>query len=210
MSMRLIVEERSTFIATAIGLGVFLSGLLVGPFAVWAEAPGQQKEPRQAAKVDGQVITLEEVEKSVALQLGRIEEERYQLLQSKLEELIAERLLAREAKRRGGTVDALLQAEVFSKVPEGTEAEVTAFITQNKARLQEETADLRRKVRDYLREQKGVQQRHAYVASLEQSAKVQRFLEAPEPIRVAVKAEGAFMKGPKNAPVTIVEFSDFQ
>lgn len=199
--------ERS---ALAIGVVALLLGLFETRLALGGEVQQKQKPAGVAARIDDQVITVQELEKAVALQLARFEEEKYQLLQSKLEELIEERLLAREAKRRGVTPEALLKAEVFSKVPEVTEAEVTTFITQNKARLQEETAELRRRVRDHLKDQKVAQQRRAYVASLEQGVKVQRFLEEPEPIRVAVKVEGAFMKGPKNAPVTIVEFSDFQ
>lgn len=197
-------------LAIVLALGVLSLGLYEGWVAPGAEAQEKRGEPGVAAKIDDQVITLKELEKAVAVQLARVEEEKFHLLQSKLEELIEERLLAREAKRRGVTTEALLKAQVFSKVPEVTEAEVTAFITQNKARLQEETAELRRRVRDHLRDQKVAQQRRAYVASLEQDVKVQRFLEEPEPIRVAVKVEGAFTKGPKNSPVTIVEFSDFQ
>src|SRR3990172_8216893 len=106
-------------------------------------------------------------------------------------------------------VEALFKAEVSSKVPEVTDAEVTSFITENKARLRGETAELRPKVRDYLTSQKEAQQRRVYVARLRQGAKVAIFLEEPEPIRVAVKGKGAFVKGPKDAPVTLVEFTDF-
>ncbi len=208
--MRLRPEERSRFLATAIGLGILLSGLLVAPFVLLAEPPGKRKEPGLAAKVDDQVITLHELEQAAALQLARLEEQKYQLMQSKLEELIEESLLAREAKRRGVSPDALLKAEVFSKVPEVTDTEVGTFMTQNKARLQGESAEIRSRVRDYLRDQKAAQQRRAYVTSLEQRAKVERFLQEPEPIRIPVKAEGAFAEGPKDAPVTLVEFSDFQ
>ena len=193
-----------------IGAGLLAIGLLVGRFALGGEAPGRKQEPGVAARIDDQVISMQELEQGLASQLAKIQEQRHQLMESKLEELIAGRLLAREAKRRGISVEELLKAEVVSKVPEATEADVTAFITQNKGRLQAETAELRLKVREHLREQKVAQQRSAYVASLERSAKVERFLEEPEPHRVTVKVEGAFVKGPKDAPVTIVEFSDFQ
>jgi protein-disulfide isomerase len=167
-------------------------------------------EPGVAARVDGQVVTLDELEKALAPQLAKLQEQKFQLMESKLEELIAERLLTIEAKRRGITVEELLKAEVTSKAPEVTDAEVAAFMTQNKARLQGQEAELRPKVRDYLRDQKVQASRHAFLAGLQQHAKVERFLEEPEPVRIPVSAEGAFAQGPKDAPVTIVEFSDFQ
>jgi len=152
---------------------------------------------------------MQELQNALATQLAKLQEQNQQLMESKLEELIAERLLTREAKRRGVTVEELLKAEVASKITEVTEAEVTSFITENKARLRGETAELRPKVRDYLREQKVAQKGKAYVASLRQGAKVAIFLEEPAPIRVTVKADGAYAQGPKDAPVTLVEFTDF-
>ena len=191
-----------------IGAGLLLIGLLVGRFALGGEGPGKQ-QPGIAARIDDQVITMQELEKILAPQLAKLEEEKYNLMQSRLEEMIAERLLTREAKRRGMTVEDLLKAEVSSKVPQVTETEVTSFIAENKARLRGETAELRPQVRNYLRDQKVAQQQRAYVAGLRQQSKVELLLREPEPIRIAVKVEGAFAKGPKDAPVTIVEFSDF-
>lgn len=192
-----------------IGAGLLLFGLLIGKFALGGEG-SKQKEPGVVARIDDQVITMQEVQNALAPQLAKLQEQKHQLMEAKLEELIAERLLTREAKRRGVTVEELLKAEVASKISEVAEAEVTTFITENKARLRGETADLRAKVRDYLREQKVGQQGKAYVASLRQAAKVAVLLEELPPIRVAVKVDGAYAQGSKDAPITLVEFTDFQ
>jgi protein-disulfide isomerase len=191
-----------------IGAGLLVVGLLVGRFALGGERPGNQ-EREIAARIDNQAITMQELEKILAPQLAKLEEEKFTLMQSRLEELIAERLVAREAERRGVTVEELLKAEVASKITEVTDAEVTSFMTENKGRLRGDTAELLPKVRNYLRDQKVAQQQRAYVAGLRQQSKVELLLREPEPIRIAVKVEGAFVKGPKDAPVTIVEFSDF-
>jgi protein-disulfide isomerase len=193
--------------AIGICLGALFLGLLVGRVALGEEA--SEKKPGVAARIDDQEITIQELEKALAPQLARLQEQKHQLMESKLEELIAERLLTREAKRRGVTVEDLLKAEVGSKVPEVTDAEVTSFITENKARLRGEEAELRPKVRDYLRDQRMGEQGKAFVARLRQGAKVAILLEEPAPIRVTLKGEGAFAKGPKDAPVTLVEFTDF-
>ncbi|MDE2058671.1 MAG: thioredoxin domain-containing protein [candidate division NC10 bacterium] len=203
---------KSRFGRRAIAInGAFLLSVLLWQQPAFSAGPSVKPvQTGVAAKVDDQVITLGEIEKALTPQLAKLQDQKFQLMESKLEELIEERLLALEAKRRGITVEELLKAEVTSKVPEVTDAEVTAFMTQNRARLQGEEAELRPKVRDYLRDQKAQTGHHAYLAGLEQRAKVERFLEEPEPIRIPVSAEGAFAQGPKSAPVTIVEFSDFQ
>jgi protein-disulfide isomerase len=54
------------------------------------------------------------------------------------------------------------------------------------------------------------QRTDAFVASLRTQTPVQVFLTAPEPVRVVVDPKIGFARGPETAPVTIVEFTDFQ
>lgn len=194
--------------AVAIGLLLLLLGLLGARAAIGEERQEKTKEQSVAARVDEQVITMQDLESALAPQLAKLQEQKYELMQSKLDELIEGRLLEQEAKRRGVTVEALLKAEVLSKVPKVAETEVASFIKENKARLKGEGAEISARVRDYLTSQKEARQRRVYVAGLLQGAKVATFLQEPEPIRITVKAEG-FAKGPKDAPVTLVEFTDF-
>ncbi len=164
-----------------------------------------------AAKVGEEVIAVEEVEQALSVQLAQIARQRYALLTQKLQQLIGERLLAQEAKKRGMSVEQLLRTEVYSNASEVTDAEVTAFMTQNRARLpQGDEAELRVKVWDYLRSQKVNQQRQGYIRNLRAQTNVTIYLDEPATDRVHIRADKGFTRGPKDAPVTIVEFADFQ
>jgi len=208
--MLLLGKSRSKCRAVAVGVAFLICAVLWQQSAFGGEPAAKPAQPGVAARVDDQVVTLDEIEKALAPQLAKLQDQKFQLMESKLEELISERLLTIEAKRRGVTVEELVKAEVISKITEVTDAEITAFMTQNKARLQGDAAELRPRVADYLKEQKLQAARSTFLAGLQQRAKVERFLEEPEPTRVAVSADGAFAQGPKDAPVTIIEFSDFQ
>src|SRR5207248_2695948 len=72
----------------------------------------------------------------------------------KVEALIAERLVAKEAAKRGISVQTLLDAEVTSKVGLVTEQEIETFYQANKARLQGEEATVREQIRTQLQTQK--------------------------------------------------------
>ena len=177
----------------------------------WAQEVRATKSVAPAAKIGDEVISLEEVEQALAVQLAQIERQRFALLNQKLEELIGDRLLAQEAKKRGMTLEQLLKAEIYPKASEVTDAEVTSFIAQNRARLpQGDEAELRLKVWDYLRSQKVNQQRQAYIQTLRAQANVTVYLEEPAAARVQINADKGFAQGPKDAPVAMVEFSDFQ
>jgi protein-disulfide isomerase len=201
--------RRCRFAGPAIALAVTAVGTLGIDAAFGQDVPVTVQSPAVVATVNDRVITLQELERALAPQLAKLQEQRYQLLESKLEAMIDDHLLAREAERRGVTVEALLRTEVSAKVPGVGEAEIGAFITENRSRLRGDGPELRARVREYLATQKESEQRRTFLAGLRQRARVATFLEEPEPIRIQVKVDGAFVKGPQDAPVTIVEFSDF-
>jgi protein-disulfide isomerase len=161
------------------------------------------------AEVDGEAIAAEEVEKALAAPLSKLEEQIYNLKRQKLEALIAERLLAREAAKRGITVQALLDAEVTTTVALVTEQEIETFYQANKARLKGEEAILREQIRAHLQNQKLAARREAFIQSLRSQAKVAVHLKAAPIFRAEVSVDGAPFKGSAMAPVTIVEFTDF-
>jgi hypothetical protein len=159
-----------------IALGV---GLVLGP------APGFCKDVRPqaaglAAKVNGQAITVKELEASLAEQLSAMEKEIFELKMKKLDELIGQRLLQAEAARRGLSVEALLAQEVDAKVPEVTEEQAAQFYEQNKNRMVERPeAELKQKSKEILTKYRRVHEREKYVQALREKAKVTLYLQAP-------------------------------
>jgi protein-disulfide isomerase len=189
----------------------FAAILTLGASAVDAQPTPGAKSPTPAAKVGEEVISLEDVEQAVRPQLAKIEEQRHTIIEDKLDQLIGDRLLAQEAKRRGIPVEQLLKAEVYAKVPEVTDEQVNQFISQNRSRLpQGEEGELKLKVWDFLRSQKVNERRLAYIQALRTQSKVTVYLEAPAAARMPVSGSRGFARGAKDAPITIVEFSDFQ
>ena len=161
------------------------------------------------AVVDGVAISSEEIEKSLAGQLSKLEEQIYNLKRQKLDALINEKLLAKEALKRKLTVPALLDAEVTSKVGLVTEQEIEKFYQENKAQIKGEQAQVREQIRAHLQNQKLTAKREEFLRSLRGQAKVVVNLKPPPIQRVEVSIQGAPVKGSDKAPVTIVEFSDF-
>jgi protein-disulfide isomerase len=84
-------------------------------------------------------------------------------------------------------------------------------MTQNRARMPRgNEAELKAKVAEYLQRQQVNQRRETYVASLRAQTPVQVHLKAPEPVRVQIDPTQGYARGPQDAPVSIVEFSDFR
>ena len=162
------------------------------------------------AEVNGEAITAGEVERGLSVKLSQLEQQIYNLKRQELDALITQRLLAQEAARRAVSVAALLDAEVTSKIDLVTDKEVEDFYQKNKAGVSGDEADFREKIRASLQQQKPAARRKIFVESLRSQAKVLVRLEPPTPKRVDVPGAGAPVRGAPDAPVTVVEFSDFQ
>ena len=167
-------------------------------------------DKQKLADVDGTVITAREVETALGRPLSQLHQQIYNLQRQKLYELIDERLLREEAKRRGVSVTKLLEQEVTNKILPVTDDEISALYKANKARIPVELDKVREKIRDVLKNQRLTAQKSLFIQSLRAKAKVVTYLSPPPVPRSKISINGAPFKGAEKAPVTIVKFEDFQ
>ena len=201
-------SARGAVTALALALAGLVSPACADGSAATGAAAKPAAEPSVVAEVGGKPITLAELEASMAPQLDQLERQRRKLLEDGLGRLIDERLIEAEAAARGVTVEALLEAEVQSKSGAVTDEEAAAFYEENKARVGNRTLEqLMPQIKSYLSNQRSTGARDALVASLRSKHATRILLE---PDRAPVVAGDSPAKGPADAPVTIVEFSDFQ
>jgi protein-disulfide isomerase len=201
----------SRLLMLGMGLALMVGSLLVGfPMAPLSPAAAGQSQTSPApvvAVVNGKEITEQELLDRVRGELVKFEAQMYEVRRNGVEELISDYLLEQAAKARGLTGDELLRQEVDVKVGEVTAKEAEDFYTANQARIRKPLDEVRPQLLNYLQQNKLTEARRAYLKSLRDKAQVKMYLTPP---LVEVSAEGAPFKGPQGAPITIVEFSDFQ
>jgi protein-disulfide isomerase len=161
------------------------------------------------AVVNGRAITNAEVEAALGQSLARLEEQIYDLKKTALDALIDQALIAGEAKKRGVSAEALIEAEVDAKLAPVTDQQIAAFYTANQARLQKDLAGWRDEIRTFLLRERVTERREAFAKELRAAGTVDVRLPAPKIFRSDVSVTGAFARGRATAPVTVVEFSDF-
>ena len=196
------------------GLALSLA-LLAGCSKASHATPSAPDPKTPVARVEGKVITdgdlTAEVKGPLAAAEARFAEEAWGIRRRGLDALVEQRLLDAKAKKEGLTTDALVAREITSKVGEPAEAQLKSVYDQTKAggRQLPPFPEVRVEIAQYLKGQQSQQIRQAYIALLKAEAKVQITFPPYLPNRVDVKADGP-SKGSANAPVTIVEFSDYE
>jgi protein-disulfide isomerase len=161
----------------------------------------------QYGRLEGRPITAADVRSAAADKFDGLQREyaknSHDLLESSLQAVIEDRLAENEASARGISKDQVL---VGIKGAPVTDADVDAFYEQNKAQIPRPKEQVAGQIKNYLEQQGQVKARQTYFDNLQKKYKVTVKME---PLRVVVAATGPAV-GPATAPVTIVEFSDFQ
>jgi protein-disulfide isomerase len=214
------------FIQQRAGLRVLVPGVLVlvSALAFWLPACSAQDKPapqgtaaadttnKPLARVNGQVITEADVRNEAKDAFSQMQKEYEQqqrdLVERTLETMIQDRMIEAEAKSRGVTADQLLSEAKGTGV---TDAEVDAFYEQNKARIPPTTTkeQIAPQIRQFLEQQRQGEARNKLIEQLQAKYSVDYLME-PIRVEVAPASYTAPAKGPANAPVTIIEFSDFE
>jgi protein-disulfide isomerase len=173
-------------------------------------APGQDTKAESAAvaaTVAGKPIAVKDVDEAVRAQLMDLRAREHQLRSQALDALVAQALMEKEAEARGTTPEALYGTEVESKSGV-SDADAQAYYAANKARFGAATeADALAKIKAGLGQQRQNERRAAFASELRAKYEVKVLLE---PYRVPVELGGAPVRGNPKAPITIIEFSDFQ
>jgi protein-disulfide isomerase len=173
--------------------------------ALGAAAPSPAEPP--AAIVAGTPIGMGEVDDLVRAQLMDLRAREHQLRSQALDALVIQALLQKEAQARGVTPDSLHKAEIEDKSVV-TEADAKTYYESNKARFGTTAeAQALQQIRAGLGQQRQSERRAAFARELRAKYEVKVLLE---PYRVAVDTGTGPVRGNPKAPVTIIEFSDFQ
>lgn len=174
--------------------------------------------PETLATVDGQPITLQQLEKAISGRAkGAFLKAKTSFFDAKkkaLDDYLFEKLLEKEAKAQKKTAAELTESEVTKKTKKITDKDIQAFYDKIKKQREgfgQKIPPLEKRIADQIRKnlemEKARTRKDAYFAELRSKHKVAYLLDAP---RLTIEVGSNPPQGNKNAPVTLVEFSDFQ
>ena len=134
----------------------------------------------------------------------------YELAKHEAGQIVNNMLLLEEARRRQIGPEEIVRTEVSDKVRPPTEAEVAKFYEENKERIDGDLNSLRNQIASYLQENERSRLEGELSARLRKNANIRWLItEPPQPVQ-NISVDDDPSRGPANAPVTIVEFTDFQ
>jgi len=159
------------------------------------------------AAVGDYEISRQEVEEVAPDQFIQAKQQLHDITQRALDQAIDTKLVDLEAEKEGLDADGLVARDVLSKLPEPSEQQIDSIYNVYRDQLNNAPRDsVAPQIVDFLnRQQRGVAMQ-VFLAQLRAQYDVKNYLE---PARIEVSAIGP-SRGPEDAPITLVEFSDFE
>ncbi|MBI1861879.1 MAG: thioredoxin domain-containing protein [Deltaproteobacteria bacterium] len=161
------------------------------------------------AEYNGKKVTASEAFAQVKTRLFDLEEEMYRTKEQAINDFVEQRLLDGEAKKQNLSIDALVEKEAGGDVGDVADKDVEEFLTSKGLSLKDPRVR-KDDVKDYLKYRKKFEKRQNFVQKLRMAANVKLMMKEPESPKLTVDVAGYPTWGNANAPVTIVEFSDYQ
>jgi len=160
--------------------------------------------------IAGQTVTAAPIIERLKPIIYNIKLDAYEATRQRADQLVDDMLLLEEARRRQIGPEEIVRAEISNKVKSPTEEEVAKFYSENKARISGDLNTVRNQVASYLQNESRQRLEKDLSARLRKGADIRWLIAEPSQPVQNISVDDDPSRGDVNAPVTIVEFTDFQ
>ncbi len=162
-----------------------------------------------AAKAGDITISEKELYSGIETDLFEAEMKIFEIKFNRLNQLLVEKLIAKDPKAKGMTADQYFTKYISEKI-KISDKDIEAFIKERKIDKAQVNDQLKERVKNYLALQKKDEALKSWIAEKTKKTGIEVYFQKPTRPTFDVKVGNAPTYGNKNAKVTIIEFSDFQ
>jgi protein-disulfide isomerase len=183
---------------------------LLLPKLTTAQSGSAAESPANLAVFQGQGISEDQLPAAEQAQLQRMMQQVFAVKRRALQEVLDQKLVESEAKKKGLSVDDLVKSEVDSKVADPSDDDVSAYYQAHQGQINQPFDQVKDKIRQGLKDQAIQKARRLYVQGLmEEAVSDGSLVVLLRPPKIEVTYDPGRVRGDPKAPVTIVEFADF-
>jgi protein-disulfide isomerase len=180
--------------------------LAAGALAVSA-SPVSAGSDKVVATVGNHKITESEVDQKIKPQMESINSQIFDLKRKAIDAMVEDYLMSQAAKKEGLTLQQYVKKEVIDKTPKVTDADAKKYYDAHKGPGTVAFDKIKNRLVQALQQQALQNRQDQIIDALRKQNPVKVLLKTP---RMTVASSGHPSLGPANAPITIVEFGDFQ
>jgi protein-disulfide isomerase len=204
LSRSLALKERRM---NVIGKLAVTTGLLFLPVLYGATAEEELSgKDTVLVEINGTKLTVADLERQRPGSLFQARNSYYEATQKAVQDYIEDYLLRNQAEKEGVTLEQLLERHVTSTLPPDPPEEALKVYYEGVDTTQPYEA-VRNQILESIRQRRLARAKNAYVESLRSKAEISILLKPP---RAEIAYRDAPVRGSENAPVTIIEYADYE
>ncbi len=177
--------------------------------ATVSQSSHAQKDSRAAAVLGNEMITYQDIISPIANEIYQAERDIYELKLNQLKSQLLARLIQRDPRSKGLSTEIFVQ-KYITKSPSVSDQQVERFIAERQVPANRITPDFKQKVKTFMLQQQQATAINQWIESEGKKYGLMINLQPPERPRAEITIGDSPTLGPEDAPITIVEFSDFQ
>jgi protein-disulfide isomerase len=179
--------------------------LVLGIMTLAVAATGQSNSSDVVVVVGGHKFTMAEVEQKESSRLLQARNTYYQSQKTAINHFIEEQVLEQKAQAEHLTVDELVQRDIASKVTDPTEDQMRVYYEG--LGTEDPFEKVRPQILSHIHDLRVAKVRAEYIKNLKGQTDVAITIFPPG---AEMSVDGAPIIGAKNAPVTLVEYADYE
>lgn len=161
------------------------------------------------AKIGNEEISEETLIGDDKLDFFDLKKREYELKMDRLNHLLVEKLIGAEAKKANMGLEEYINKKVTRGEIKISDREYKKFVAEKHIPESQINPQIKERINSYLQSQKKQDLIQSHIAQLTKNSPVEVYFQKPK-MQMNVEVGNAPLFGKTNAPVTIVEFSDFQ
>lgn len=157
---------------------------------------------------EGRTYAADDLSTRMQQLYGSVLAEYHQTMRTLIDEMVFDVYVEEQAAKLAQPVREV--GREMLAVPEPSNAETRAFYEQNQASMSQPYELIEKQIRRHLQRQAMLGKRDAILTRIKAEGRFKLMLAAPSPPPVSIDTRGRPVRGNASAPVTLVEFSDYQ
>lgn len=166
-------------------------------------------QPGLAAQVGDMKVTNEELVDGIESELFEAESKVFEIKFNRLKTILLQRYMDKDPRKKNMSNDEFLEKYISSSV-KISDKEVEAFIKDQNIPAEHINDQVKEKIKGYLGMERKKEAVDKWLAEQTKKSPVEVYIQKPRRPSFQIDVGTAPTSGPKDAKVTIVEFSDFQ
>lgn len=162
------------------------------------------------ATIAGQPLTAGPVLEKLKPAIYKLQSDTYELEKADMDRIIFDLLVLAEANRRDVPPEVLKRTEITEKLRRPSDADVAKFYAENSKEIRGDLSKVHNQLAEFLENREQGRLERELNDKLRKGADVRILLQEPQAPRQMISVDDDPSRGDSNAPVTVVEFTDFQ